>query len=316
MPERRVQLVTGASDDSDWDEHVQSCELEYEPWYEVTISTRGLIFAAGLSFAVVFGAGVAAIMASKPPAAAVSAAAPVEFNEQRKASMAAQPELRGTLAQASLGGARVSAVEQPMSGSTSVQALTVSATDEPGAAPAVENMRRHPTAANLRPSEDRRDGNVCDKTEELFGGLCYTKCSILTGIPESRRSTAFSCCPTSDCHGNVFKMKTASLLPCGGYDVSSQDGGKACPHLRGECLTDEEQFLGKCFEKCTLLTDGRFPKRISETSCCNPEGTGGCWNFLNDDTDETQLDVGGGMGDGDKFTPRKSHFPLQYLTEK
>lgn len=175
------------------------------------------------------------------------------------------------------------------------------------------NRRHRPTS--LKPEENMHDGNTCDETEELYAGLCYTKCSILTGFKDARRSTAFSCCPTSDCHGNVFRMQTVSLIPCQGYDVSSSDKGKACPHIRGECLEDEEQFMGECFEKCSLLTDGKFPHRIAAASCCNPEGTGGCWNFGNDDTN-AKLNVGGGKGDGDASTPRASHFPLKYLTEK
>eukprot|EP00929_Paragymnodinium_shiwhaense_P000712 TRINITY_DN10094_c0_g1_i1.p1 TRINITY_DN10094_c0_g1~~TRINITY_DN10094_c0_g1_i1.p1 ORF type:complete len:368 (-),score=79.43 TRINITY_DN10094_c0_g1_i1:287-1390(-) len=178
--------------------------------------------------------------------------------------------------------------------------------------PTPKNQRRRPL---LKPSEHLHDGNVCDDTEELYDGLCYTKCSTLLGIPEARRSTSFSCCPTSDCHGNVFKMKTASLIPCQGYDVSSQDGGKACPHIRGECLTDEEQFMGECFEKCEKLTNGKFPKRIAAATCCNPDGQFGCWNVHNDDTN-ANLNVGGGAGDHDGSTPRASHFPLKYLTER
>jgi len=178
------------------------------------------------------------------------------------------------------------------------------------AAPKYINKRRRP----LKPQEHMHDGDLCDDTEEMYGGLCYTKCSILTGIPEARRSTAFSCCPTSDCHGNVLKMKTASLIPCQGYDVSSSDGGIACPHIRGECLTDEEQFMGECFEKCSKLTGGKFPKRIAAATCCIPDGELGCLNFHNDDTN-AKLNTGGGAGDHDASTPRGSHFPLLYLTE-
>eukprot|EP00929_Paragymnodinium_shiwhaense_P062281 TRINITY_DN3109_c0_g1_i2.p1 TRINITY_DN3109_c0_g1~~TRINITY_DN3109_c0_g1_i2.p1 ORF type:complete len:342 (-),score=35.12 TRINITY_DN3109_c0_g1_i2:338-1279(-) len=177
-------------------------------------------------------------------------------------------------------------------------------------APKYINKRRRP----LKPQEHMNDGDLCDDTEELYDGLCYTKCSILTGIPEAHRSTAFSCCPTSDCHANIVKMKTASLIPCHGYDVSSSDGGIACPHIRGECLTDEEQFMGECFEKCSKLTCGKFPKRIAAATCCNPDGNLGCLNFHNDDTN-AKLNVGGGAGDHDASTPRASHFPLLYLTE-
>jgi len=174
------------------------------------------------------------------------------------------------------------------------------------------NTRRVPS---VKPAENMHDGNFCDDTEELYAGLCYTKCSILTGIPTARRSTAFSCCPTSDCHGNVFKMKTVSLLPCHGYAVSSADEGKACPHEEGACLADEEQFMGECYEKCELLTNGRFPKRIAAASCCNPDAVGGCLNLMNDRT-MGKLMVGGGKGDADASTPSTPHFPLKSVTEE
>eukprot|EP00929_Paragymnodinium_shiwhaense_P077636 TRINITY_DN39_c0_g1_i1.p1 TRINITY_DN39_c0_g1~~TRINITY_DN39_c0_g1_i1.p1 ORF type:complete len:277 (+),score=55.79 TRINITY_DN39_c0_g1_i1:85-915(+) len=174
-----------------------------------------------------------------------------------------------------------------------------------------KNTRRRPT---VKPYEHLHDGNTCEDSEELYAGLCYTKCSVLMGLSAAHRVSAFTCCPTPDCHGNLLKMKTASLLPCQGFDVSSADAGKACPHEQGACLKDEEQFLGECYEKCETLTEGKFPKRIAAATCCNPDAEGGCLNISNDRT-MPRLNVGGGQGDADASTPAGPHFPLKRLTE-
>eukprot|EP00929_Paragymnodinium_shiwhaense_P077637 TRINITY_DN39_c0_g1_i2.p1 TRINITY_DN39_c0_g1~~TRINITY_DN39_c0_g1_i2.p1 ORF type:complete len:302 (+),score=42.79 TRINITY_DN39_c0_g1_i2:81-908(+) len=176
---------------------------------------------------------------------------------------------------------------------------------------AVKNTRRKPA---LKPFEHLHDGNTCEDAEELYAGLCYTKCSVLMGLSAAHRVSAFTCCPTPDCHGNLLKMSTASLLPCHGYDVSSADAGKACPHEQGACLEDEEQFMGECYEKCETLTEGKFPKRIATATCCNPDADGGCLNIGNDRT-MPRLNVGGGQGDRDASTPAQPHFPLKSLTE-
>jgi len=148
----------------------------------------------------------------------------------------------------------------------------------------------------------------------MYLGLCYTKCSVLTGIPTAHRVTAFSCCTRNDCHRNILKMKTVSLLPCHGFDVSSADEGKACPHAEGVCLENEEQFLGSCYEKCELLTEGKFPKRTGAASCCDPDATGGCLAFWNDES-AGKFNVGGGRGDDDPSTPSQPHWPLKSVTE-
>jgi len=106
-------------------------------------------------------------------------------------------------------------------------------------------------------------------------------------------------------------MKTASLIPCGGYDVSHMDGGHACPHLPGVCLTDEEQFMGECFETCSKLTHGQYPHRVAAATCCKGEGLA-CLNPFNDVT-KADFYAGGGKGDEDAQTPRDPHFPLKFL---
>eukprot|EP00928_Gymnodinium_smaydae_P055337 TRINITY_DN3890_c0_g1_i5.p1 TRINITY_DN3890_c0_g1~~TRINITY_DN3890_c0_g1_i5.p1 ORF type:complete len:718 (-),score=100.40 TRINITY_DN3890_c0_g1_i5:123-2219(-) len=178
-----------------------------------------------------------------------------------------------------------------------------------GSAQKVWNQRRKPS---LKPDEGRHDGNVCDDNEELLEGLCYTKCDILTNGAHPFRKSAFSCCKTSRCVDTTH-LDISSMLPCEGYDVSTEDGGTACPHSPGICLEDEDQFLNQCYEKCSILTKGKYPNRVAAATCCNTEGIA-CMNPFNDKT-SPKFDVGGGKGDGDTSTPTKPHPPLKSLTE-
>jgi len=189
---------------------------------------------------------------------------------------------------------------------SSAPAAAASAVDQ--ALPEVANKRRHPN----RPDESMHDGNVCDDTEELYAGLCYTKCDVLTSAAYPHRSTAFSCCATDNC-ANIFNLKAASLLPCNGFDVSSADNGTACPHFPGVCLEDEEQFMGQCYEKCSMLTNGEYPNRVAAATCCKTEGMA-CFNPLNDKTAASFL-VGGGKSDDDSKTPGRPHGPLKSMAE-
>eukprot|EP00929_Paragymnodinium_shiwhaense_P000717 TRINITY_DN10094_c0_g4_i1.p1 TRINITY_DN10094_c0_g4~~TRINITY_DN10094_c0_g4_i1.p1 ORF type:complete len:344 (-),score=55.88 TRINITY_DN10094_c0_g4_i1:287-1249(-) len=314
-----VELERGSSDESDYSsEACSSSDGEGSSWG--VSAKQGLVALTGLAV-------VGCLVYMGPSVLGMSAPAQPHASSAAREDLAVSP---GSMVPV-MGGSPAMVEALPSnSGVPTVLAATsttmrpVDARFPPPEAPAPlvtqveavpqqsQNKRRWPTE---KPQEHMHDGNLCDDTEELYDGLCYTKCSILIGTPMAHRATAFSCCPTSDCHGNVLKMKTASLVPCQGYDVSSSDGGIACPHIRGECLTDEEQFMGECFEKCSMLTNGKFPKRIAAATCCNPEGDGGCFNFHNDDTN-AKLNVGGGAGDHDASTPRGSHFPLKYLTEK
>jgi hypothetical protein len=183
----------------------------------------------------------------------------------------------------------------------------------PPAAHKKENKRRR-VAAHIKPDEHMHDGNACDDAEEFFGSMCYTKCAILTDNKYPERKSAFTCCAEPSCGmADIYMMKTASLIPCSGFDVSSEDGGEACPHSLGTCLADEELFSGECFEKCDLLTNGDFPHRVAAATCCKSEGVG-CMNPFNDWT-KASFSVGGGAGDHDKHTPQRAHFPLTSITE-
>lgn len=165
------------------------------------------------------------------------------------------------------------------------------------------------TRRHVRPTEKMDDGNLCDDSEEEFQDLCYTKCAILLGLPDASRVSAFSCCPTQSCDnvGGLFRIQTASLLPCEGFDVSSSDG-VSCPHSEGACLKNEEQFMGMCYERCSLLSPD-FPYRIAPMTCCNSQSLEMCLDPFNDNTD-AELLAGGGQGDGDMSTPADAHAPV------
>lgn len=177
-------------------------------------------------------------------------------------------------------------------------------------------------ATGVKPVENMNDGNTCSDDEELDGTLCYRKCSLLTGVSNSKRKNAFACC-ISGCGDDIFGFltwDTRSVFPCTGYDVSSNkaaDGSFSCPHEPGACLQDEEQNWGECFEKCSILTDGKYPYRTAAATCClkNPaEDPLACIDPF-ETVSGKEYDVGGGKGDGDKGTPAEPHYPDPALTE-
>eukprot|EP00440_Ansanella_granifera_P001284 gb/GFBE01001382.1/.p1 GENE.gb/GFBE01001382.1/~~gb/GFBE01001382.1/.p1 ORF type:complete len:265 (+),score=55.14 gb/GFBE01001382.1/:1-795(+) len=162
---------------------------------------------------------------------------------------------------AGLAGRRLAAAEQTQADTqmwgldTGVQEKSAVYSDWAGAQRAAAN------------SPNLYDGNICEDDEELFQGLCYKKCSILTAGASAVRNSAFSC---GKSHGFVelFKSKVSSFVPCRGFDVAGDIAGKGCPHKPGACLPDEELSLGKCYKKCSLLTHGVYPFRTTADTCC------------------------------------------------
>jgi len=143
----------------------------------------------------------------------------------------------------------------------------------------------------------------CRQNEELYVGLCYKKCALLTDGSYPFRGTAFSCCRKGEC--GFLGQKTAGFVPCTGYDISGQD---TCPHRPGECLENEELFFGMCYKKCSILSNGSHPYRVASATCCKTKGLN-CFNFFQDKTRGAYA-VGGGQGDHDPTTPKKVHAPL------
>jgi len=167
------------------------------------------------------------------------------------------------------------------------------------------------------PVEDLHDGNFCDDDEEMLGKLCYKKCSLLTDGKYPTRSTAWSCCAGGEggkgkC--GLFNQKMSPWI-CGGFDVSGDRAGNGCPHPAGACLDNEEVHLGRCYKKCSDLTDGKYPTRIAAATCCKSTEKWKCLDLRNVKT-RTAFDVGGGKGDGDKRTPSSPHWPMREVTEQ
>jgi hypothetical protein len=168
------------------------------------------------------------------------------------------------------------------------------------------------TARNpLLPMEDLHNGNVCDDTEELFAGLCYKKCGLLTMQTHPIRTSSWTCCEREPCTLANTKGSVGSTILCNGYDVGGAGG---CPEQPGACLTNEERFMGVCYERCSELTGGSFPRRVGAASCCKSGNLLGCMNPLNDRS-RMAFNTGGGIGDHDKETPASAHLPSTEITE-
>eukprot|EP00440_Ansanella_granifera_P038110 gb/GFBE01041348.1/.p1 GENE.gb/GFBE01041348.1/~~gb/GFBE01041348.1/.p1 ORF type:complete len:427 (+),score=53.97 gb/GFBE01041348.1/:1-1281(+) len=163
----------------------------------------------------------------------------------------------------------------------------------------------------LIPIENLHDSNPCADTEELYGGLCYKKCSILTDGSHPIRTSSWTCCESHPCGITNQAGSVGGSIMCDGFDVG--DASK-CPHAPGACLTDEELFLGNCYKKCEILTQGAFPTRVGPDSCCKGEGLG-CLDPRQDKTSSSYA-VGGGQGDHDASTPSGVHAPLVGVTEQ
>jgi hypothetical protein len=109
-------------------------------------------------------------------------------------------------------------------------------------------------------------------------------------------------------------MHESGVTPCEGYDVNA-DGG--CPHSPGACLTNEEFFLDVCYEKCSILTEGKYPHRASPFTCCKEED----YDCLDPTAERNEartsysFDVSGGTADHDPVTPGTIHGPMKVLTE-
>mmetsp|Transcript_48374 Transcript_48374/g.103697 ORF Transcript_48374/g.103697 Transcript_48374/m.103697 type:complete len:376 (+) Transcript_48374:109-1236(+) len=159
---------------------------------------------------------------------------------------------------------------------------------------------------------NRTDGNQCADDEELFGSLCYKRCGLLHegyGV----RTSAFSCCKAEPC--GVFNSRLTSMFnPCGGNAVGGDIMGGGCPHSVGSCLANEEASMGACYLKCGILTNGTYPFRQSDITCCKYREK---WPCLDTNNTLTSVDfnIAGGAGDGLESTPGSAHTPMPELAE-
>jgi len=160
---------------------------------------------------------------------------------------------------------------------------------------------------DVKPQEHMHDGNVCDDDEEIYAGLCYRKCGLLTHGKAPIRTSSWTCCESHPCNPWNEMGSIGTSVLCNGYDVA---GDMSCPHRPGSCLVDEEIHLGMCYKRCSILTNGEFPHRSGPETCCKADDLG-CmmpWNTRL----RPRFAVGGGDG---HETPRRAHMPQVRFTE-
>eukprot|EP00930_Biecheleria_cincta_P006902 TRINITY_DN107_c0_g1_i1.p1 TRINITY_DN107_c0_g1~~TRINITY_DN107_c0_g1_i1.p1 ORF type:complete len:554 (+),score=115.37 TRINITY_DN107_c0_g1_i1:106-1662(+) len=166
-----------------------------------------------------------------------------------------------------------------------------------------------PRKSPLAPKQTIGDGNPCPDDEESLGGLCYKKCSDLTGGTHPIRTSAFACCASKPC---TFSNTKTNMGLCWGYDVAADSMHNSCPNTPGACLTNEEEFDGMCYKKCSDATQGAYPTRVAAATCCKKKGWE-CWLLVNLKTDPS-FGAGGGAADGNSGTPAEGHPAMLSLT--
>eukprot|EP00438_Fugacium_kawagutii_P016632 Skav205652 [mRNA] locus=scaffold458:167059:187392:+ [translate_table: standard] len=113
-------------------------------------------------------------------------------------------------------------------------------------------------------------GPHCLKDEEIFAGICYMKCSLLTGGRAPFRVANTACCQQENqffC--SLLQSQTAisaSLAVGGGAAIHNIPHA---PGVGGICDLDEEPYQGLCYPKCTDLTEGKSPNRVGSFQCCS-----------------------------------------------
>mmetsp|Transcript_117588 Transcript_117588/g.285302 ORF Transcript_117588/g.285302 Transcript_117588/m.285302 type:complete len:303 (-) Transcript_117588:124-1032(-) len=141
-------------------------------------------------------------------------------------------------------------------------------------------------------------GLHCEKNEELFLGMCYKNCTLLTGGIYSIRFAPNGCCKNLPCM-TPSEVDMQGFAPGTGYMVSAAGDGHY-PHSPGQCSGNEESHLGMCYKKCSLLTNDEYPHRVAANTCCKQSP---CWNPFNLDTKGKFCEgygVGGGMSRDDQ----------------
>mmetsp|Transcript_52684 Transcript_52684/g.151855 ORF Transcript_52684/g.151855 Transcript_52684/m.151855 type:complete len:284 (+) Transcript_52684:73-924(+) len=146
----------------------------------------------------------------------------------------------------------------------------------------------------------------CRSNEEVFQGLCYMKCALLTNGTFSLRTSAWTCCRAHSVEECFVSNQGLDFGLCSGYDVAGD--GQSCPHFPGKCMDNEELFLGECYAKCSILTDGQKPYRTSAISCCESRLGLSCF-MPGKVVVSDQMNTGGGRDDGDASTPAKPYSP-------
>lgn len=151
---------------------------------------------------------------------------------------------------------------------------------------------------------------ACLTDEELFLGVCYKKCSLLTHGTFNHRTAAATCCKEEGwgCLDFLEKDWTNAAFDVGGGagdhdkstpglfhvpiknltegtgpltqapDIPSIAKSHFAPdddrHDNNTCEDNEELYLKLCYKKCSILTDGEYPIRGTAFSCCKEEPCG------------------------------------------
>jgi len=110
------------------------------------------------------------------------------------------------------------------------------------------------------------DGEQCCSFEELYAGMCYKKCSLLTNGTHPNRVSPTSCCKSSSVYCMLpSNVRMSGFLPGTGFNVNDEGGA---PHAPGICDGNEEMFAGQCHKKCAVLTNNEYPIRSGGSTCC------------------------------------------------
>mmetsp|Transcript_38821 Transcript_38821/g.102602 ORF Transcript_38821/g.102602 Transcript_38821/m.102602 type:complete len:206 (+) Transcript_38821:3-620(+) len=117
---------------------------------------------------------------------------------------------------------------------------------------------------------------ACADNEEEYLGLCYKKCFILSNGTYPKRVAPTGCCKEMSITCILpSEIDTNGIFPGQGYNVGGTGG---VPHQPGACDGNEENHLGQCYMKCSLLTDNRMMFRAAANTCCRVQP---CWNPFN-----------------------------------
>jgi len=131
----------------------------------------------------------------------------------------------------------------------------------------------------------------CCQGEELFLGLCYKKCASFDGGNYPHRTAPNICCKSDDFLSCFNKNMTVYDQVPGPWGYGQGiEGGAAQPYCSASdscrcdvmttsgCCPDEENWLGLCYKKCTLLTNGTHPHRCWPNTCSSEPGFTSCFN--------------------------------------
>mmetsp|Transcript_33669 Transcript_33669/g.85707 ORF Transcript_33669/g.85707 Transcript_33669/m.85707 type:complete len:471 (+) Transcript_33669:64-1476(+) len=139
-------------------------------------------------------------------------------------------------------------------------------------------------------------GQACEKDEELYAGLCYKRCTIMTNGQYPIRTSTWTCCSNQPCGFSNQKGSVGTALVCDGFGIGgsgavSPYGNVSCPSKPKACNSTQDEIFGVCYASCSSLTNGTFPHRLTSMTCCTGDSIRGCLSFETTET-STAFDVG------------------------